>query len=175
MRVFINSNSHIRSKKGISLKECRNIRFHTDRIRIDSGKQMIHCCICSHRHSVNMTGRNACTFTHLCDHWIDCLFNYCILQFLLTTWFLLLNDTIDNICTKTDLSVSRGSLGKNLSSLHVEQNCGNSCGTNIHCKSAHYHLFIFSENIVYKKIIGCSANHTFYLKMIFPEYIRQFS
>ena len=175
MRIFIDSNSHIRSKKGIGFEECWNIRLHTDRIRVDPGKQMIHRCICSHRHSVNMAGWNACTFTHLCDHWIDCLFNYCILQFLLTTWLLLLDDTIDNICSKTDLSVSRGSLGKNLSGLHVDQDCRNSCGTNIHCKSAHYHFFIFSENIVYKKIIRSSTNYTFYFEMIFPEDIRQFS
>ena len=56
MSIFIDINSHIRSKKGIGLKECRDIRLCTQRIRIDSCKQMIHGCVCAYRHSVNMAG-----------------------------------------------------------------------------------------------------------------------
>ena len=172
MRVFINGNSHIRSKKGVGLKECRNVWLHTDRIRIDSCKQMIHGCVCAHRHSVNMAGWNTSAFAHLRNQRVDGLFNYGILQLFLSSWLLLLDDTVDNICAETDLSVSGGSLGKNFSCLHIDQNCGHGGSTNIDCQTTDYYILIFSENIIYKKIIWCSPDYTFHFEMVLPEHIR---
>ena len=123
MCIRIDLNSHIRCKQRICFEKCRNIRFHTKGIRINPCKQMIHCCIGSNTHPVDLLLRKMNASAHLMDHRVNGLFDHRVLKFLLSTRFLRLDDTVDNIRTKTNLSVSGRTLGQDLSCFHIDQNC----------------------------------------------------
>ena len=162
MCIRIDLNSHIRCKQRICFEKCRNIRFHTKRIRINSCKQMIHGRVGSNTHPVDLLLREVNAPAHLMDHRIDGLFDHSILQFFLSARLLSLNDTVDNIRTKTDLSISGRTLGQDLSCFHIDQNRRNCCGTNINSKSADDNIFFTIKNIIYKHVIRCCADHTFH-------------
>ena len=166
MCVFINCNPQIRSKQGIGFVKCRNIRLHTDRICIHSCKKMIHSCIGCYAHPIDLTCTKPGTFTHLGNHWINGFLDDGILKLLLSTRLLLLNNTVDHIRSKTDLSITWGCLCKDLSCFHIDQYTGYCGCTYINGKSADGHFFIHAINIIYKQITWCCTDYTFHFEMI---------
>ena len=123
---------------------------------------MIHGCIGSNTHPVDLLFREVNASAHLVDHRIDGLFDHCILKLLFSSRFLRFNNTVDNIRTKTDLSVSGRAFGQDLSAFHIDQNCRNCCGTDIYGKTTDHNIFFTVKNIVYKHVVRCCTNHTFH-------------
>ena len=123
MCVFVDLDAYVRCKHGVCLKECRDVWLCTKIVCIDPSKQMVHRRIGSHAHTIDLIFRKMDASAHLVDHRIDGLFDHRILKFLLSTRFLRLDDTIDNIRAKTDLSVSGRTLGQNLTCFHIDQDC----------------------------------------------------
>ena len=174
MCIRIDLNSHIRCKQGICFEKRRNIRFHTKRIRIDPCKQMIHGRIGSNTHPVDLFLREMNASAHLMDHRVNGLFDHCILKFLLSARFLRFDDTVDNIRTKTNLTVTGRTLRQDLSCFHIDQNCRNCCSTDIYSKTTDHNIFFTVKNIVYIHIVWCCTNYTFHRKFTLTKYIRKF-
>ena len=123
---------------------------------------MVHCRIGSHTHTIDLILRKVNASAHLMNHRVDRFFDHCVLQFFDSTRFRCLNDTVDNIRTITDLSVTGGTLGKDFTRSHIDDDSRNGCCTNIYCESTHDHVFFCIKNIIDKHIIRCYADHTFH-------------
>ena len=123
----------------------------------------LHTFAANHSHQNGRTPVLALTASaHLMDHRVNGLFDHCILKLLFSPRFLRFNNTVDNIRTKTDLSVSGRAFGQDLSAFHIDQNCRNCCGTDIYGKTTDHNIFFTVKNIVYKHVVRCCTNHTFH-------------
>ena len=136
---------------------------------------MIHCGIGCHAHTVDLFFRKMSAPAHLMDHWINRFFDHCILKSFSSSRLLCLNNTVDHISAKADLSVSCRTFCKDFSCFHIDQNCRYGCCTNIHCKSADDNLFSAVKNIINKHVVRSCTKDTFYCKIAFSQNIRQFS
>ena len=175
MRILVDVDPHIRGEQRISFKERRDVRLHTEIIRVDAGEQMIHRRVGSHAHTVDPVFWETDALAHLMDHGIDGLLDHRVLQLLLAARFGRLDNTVDNVGSITDLSVTGRALRQDLSRLHVDQHSGYCSGTDIHRKSADHHVFSAVKNIIYEHIVRCCPKHTFHRKLTVSENIRKLS
>ena len=171
--IRIHCQTKVRCIQRICLIECRYIRFHTNRICIHSGKQMIHSCISGNTHTVDLFIREFCRTTHLLNQRIDCFINNRFLQTASSARFCRFDDSVDNICSITDLTISWRCFPKDITTYHIDQQCGYCCSTDINSKSADHYFSIFRKNIIDKNIAlaSCSSDHTANRKISFPQHI----
>ena len=170
MCIRIYGNANIIGKQSICFIESRNIRLHTNGIPVHSCQQMIHRRIRCNTHAIDVHRIESTGTAHLLNHWINGFFYNRFLKFLTSTRFHRFNDTVNYICTITNLSISGRRFSKNLPGLHIDQQCRYCRGSNINCETADHHWFLFFVYIIYKNILFGSSNHALYIKITFPKY-----
>ena len=67
---------------------------------------MVHRGVRCNRHTVNVHRVDLCLTAHRLYQWIDCLFNDRFLKFVLTARFAGFDNTVDNIRTVANLTVT---------------------------------------------------------------------
>ena len=154
------------------LEKCRDIRFHTERICIDSCKQMIHCRIGCHTHMINPASVQLRRTAHVPEHGIDRLLNDCLLQLFSAALFGGFDNPVDDIRPITDLTVSGGCLGQQLSALHIQDHRGDSGCTNVNgCPTDP--SVLRRKYVIHQHAVPALPAHCIYPESIIPKHIRQ--
>ena len=150
----------------------RNIWFHPNRIGIYPNQKMIHCRIPGYAHPVNMARLDLRCRTHLSNQWIQSLFYNCILQLFPATRLYCLDNTVNYICSVSNLPVSGGCLCQDSSGLHINNQRRHRGRSNVHCKATYPDVLTQSEDIKHFDLIFASSNDTLHIKFIFSQRFR---
>ena len=117
--------AHLTGGETLPRKEAGDVGFHADRLRIHTHKQVVHGGVGSHAQLQNALGIQINTLTEVGDDGGQGLLDDGILEILLTAIAALLDDAVDNVSAVADLTVTGGSLGKEVAAFKVNENCGN--------------------------------------------------
>ena len=139
-----------------------------------TGKQVIHRRVGSHTHTVDPVFGETDALAHLMDHGIDGLLDHRVLQLLLAARFGRLDNTVDNVGSITDLSVTGRALRQDLSRLHVDQH-SDTVVVPISTASPPITTSSLLSKYHIEHIVRCCPKHTFHRKLTVSENIRKLS